>query len=587
MDWKDNDEQAAFRTEVQDVIQTKLPSRYENGGDWEVDRVHEDPAARQAASDWADALSDKGWVAPAWPKEYGGAGLSPMEQFIFKQEMALANAPGVGGQGVSQLGPTLIVHGTEEQKKEHLPKILSGEVNWRQGYSEPGSGSDLASLQTRAVRDGDDFVINGQKIWTSGAHRADWLYALVRTDPEAPKHRGISFLILDKDTPGITIRPLIDMSWRHHFNEVFFEDVRVPASNLIGEENRGWYVGMTLLDFERSNITGAITSRRSIRSLLEYLDTDEGAAKANVTPSVRTAIADRYVETEVMFNFSLRIITMQEKGLVPMDAPYVAASRGGTKALRVFREHDEEREQLYTSRFAVPGAEKKVKKKLEKKPDLVVMISASRKERECVHCKAKVYKGTFFLMEDDGMVCLECADMDHLLFLPSGDAALTRRSRKYSSLCAVVVEFSRSRGRYERQGLLVTEEAVNQAEEECIKDADQRAARREERRARVAQEDEAYARDVEDALSVWYPNCPAEEIQSIAYHTTVRGSGRVGRSSAARELLRDMFKLAVIAHIRHQHTNYDELLMSGVPREEARMSIHNEVNEILRRWQGE
>ncbi|HJM75078.1 MAG TPA: acyl-CoA dehydrogenase family protein [Dehalococcoidia bacterium] len=317
MDWKDNDEQAAFRTEVQDVIQTKLPSRYENGGDWEVDRVHEDPAARQAASDWADALSDKGWVAPAWPKEYGGAGLSPMEQFIFKQEMALANAPGVGGQGVSQLGPTLIVHGTEEQKKEHLPKILSGEVNWRQGYSEPGSGSDLASLQTRAVRDGDDFVINGQKIWTSGAHRADWLYALVRTDPEAPKHRGISFLILDKDTPGITIRPLIDMSWRHHFNEVFFEDVRVPASNLIGEENRGWYVGMTLLDFERSNITGAITSRRSIRSLLEYLDTDEGAAKANVTPSVRTAIADRYVETEVMFNFSFRIISMQNANQIP------------------------------------------------------------------------------------------------------------------------------------------------------------------------------------------------------------------------------------------------------------------------------
>jgi alkylation response protein AidB-like acyl-CoA dehydrogenase len=211
----------------------------------------------------------------------------------------------------------LIVHGTEEQKKEHLPRILSGEVNWRQGYSEPGSGSDLASLQTRAVRDGDDFVINGQKIWTSGAHRADWLYALVRTDPEAPKHRGISFLILDKDTPGITIRPLIDMSWRHHFNEVFFEDVRVPASNLIGEENRGWYVGMTLLDFERSNITGAITSRRSIRSLLEYLDTDEGAEKANVTPPVRTAIADRYVETEVMFNFSFRIISMQNANQIP------------------------------------------------------------------------------------------------------------------------------------------------------------------------------------------------------------------------------------------------------------------------------
>ncbi len=317
MDWNDNDEQAAFRAEVQDVIQTKLPARYENGGDWEIDRVDEREEVRQAANDWAAALSEKGWVAPAWPKEYGGAGLSPMEQFIFKAEMALANAPGVGGQGVSQLGPTLIVHGTEEQKAEHLPKILSGEVNWRQGYSEPGAGSDLASLQTRAVRDGDDFVINGQKIWTSGAHRADYLYALVRTDADAPKHRGISFMILDKNTPGLTVRPLIDMSWRHHFNETFFEDVRVPSKNLVGEENRGWYVGMTLLDFERSNITGAITSRRTINTLLDYLGSEEGEAKSNVTESVRGAIADRYIETEVMFNFSFRIISMQNANQIP------------------------------------------------------------------------------------------------------------------------------------------------------------------------------------------------------------------------------------------------------------------------------
>ncbi|HJM89619.1 MAG TPA: acyl-CoA dehydrogenase family protein [Dehalococcoidia bacterium] len=317
MDWNDNDEQAAFRAEVQGVIQTKLPARYENGGDWEIDRVDEREEVRQAANDWAAALSEKGWVAPAWPKEYGGAGLSPMEQFIFKAEMALANAPGVGGQGVSQLGPTLIVHGTEEQKAEHLPKILSGEVNWRQGYSEPGAGSDLASLQTRAVRDGDDFVINGQKIWTSGAHRADYLYALVRTDADAPKHRGISFMILDKNTPGLTVRPLIDMSWRHHFNETFFEDVRVPSKNLVGEENRGWYVGMTLLDFERSNITGAISSRRSINTLLDYLGSEEGEAKSNVTESVRGAIADRYIETEVMFNFSFRIISMQNANQIP------------------------------------------------------------------------------------------------------------------------------------------------------------------------------------------------------------------------------------------------------------------------------
>jgi hypothetical protein len=270
-----------------------------------------------------------------------------------------------------------------------------------------------------------------------------------------------------------------------------------------------------------------------------------------------------------------------------MDSPYVVASMGGTKKLQVFSEYDEDLERCFTRRFAAPGAEKKVKKKLEKKPDLVVMISASRKERECVHCKGEVHKGTFFLMEDDGMVCLECADMDHLVFLPSGDAALTRRSRKYSPLCAVVVEFSRSRGRHERQGLLVAEEALHRAEEECIKDADQRAARREERRVRVATEDVGYARDVEDALSVWYPKCPAEDIQSIAYHTTVRGSGRVGRSSAAKDLDPEAFRLAVIAHIRHQHTNYDELLMTGVPREEARRSVRDKVDEILRAWQGE
>ncbi|MDP6607050.1 MAG: acyl-CoA dehydrogenase family protein [Dehalococcoidia bacterium] len=154
-------------------------------------------------------------------------------------------------------------------------------------------------------------------MWTTGAHRADWLYALVRTDPDAPKHRGISFLILDKNSPGITIRPLIDMSWRHHFNEVFFEDVRVPATNLVGEENRGWYVGMTLLDFERSNITGAISSRRSINSLLDYIATEDGAAKADLRPSVRAEIAERYIETEVMFNFSFRIISMQAANQIP------------------------------------------------------------------------------------------------------------------------------------------------------------------------------------------------------------------------------------------------------------------------------
>ena len=317
MDWSDSAEQAAFRTKVQSVID-QMPARYKaEGGDWERDRNNEDPSRQNDAKEWTAALAKEGWVAPHWPKEYGGAGLSPMEQFIFKMEMARADAPSVGGQGVSQLGPTLIVHGTEEQKAEHLPKILSGEVDWRQGYSEPGAGSDLASLQTRAIRDGDEYVVNGQKIWTSLAHLADWLYVLARTDPDAPKHRGISFLLMDKHTPGISIRPLIDMGNRHHFNETFFEDVRVPVSNRVGEENRGWYVGMTLLDFERSNITGAVSSRRTLDELRKYLKTDEGKNRAPGYEQNRLNVAERYIETDVMFNFSFRIISMQDRGLIP------------------------------------------------------------------------------------------------------------------------------------------------------------------------------------------------------------------------------------------------------------------------------
>ncbi len=327
MDWSDTAEQAAFRGEVRSMIGERLPERYRalaqemHSGErvWQFDRSSDEAEVRESAVEWAEALSERGWVAPHWPEQYGGAGLSPMEQFIFNQEMAEAGAPGVGGSGVSLLGPTLIVHGTDEQKAEHLPKILSGEVAWAQGYSEPAAGSDLASLQTRAVRDGDDFVLNGQKIWTSGAHAAESLFALVRTDPDAPKHRGISFVMMSMSTPGITVRPLIDMGWKHYFNETFFEDVRVPVENLVGEENRGWYVGMTLLDFERSNISGAVGARRTLRKLIDYLGSEEGGARSRVGESklLRGELADRYIETAVMYQFSLRVISMQNAGLLP------------------------------------------------------------------------------------------------------------------------------------------------------------------------------------------------------------------------------------------------------------------------------
>jgi len=210
------------------------------------------------------------------------------------------------------------VHGSDEQKAEHLPRILNGEVAWAQGYSEPGAGSDLASLQTRALRDGDEYVINGQKIWTSGAHFADWLFTLVRTNPDAPKHRGISFLMLDINSPGVTVRPIIDMGWNHPFNETFFEDVKVPVTNRIGEEDRGWYVGMTLLDFERSGISDAISYRRGQKDLRDFLTSSGGEQFTRQDFSVvRKELADRAVETEVLFNFAFRIVSIQDSGMVP------------------------------------------------------------------------------------------------------------------------------------------------------------------------------------------------------------------------------------------------------------------------------
>ena len=262
-------------------------------------------------------LAERGWIAPAWPKEYGGLGASIYEQMVFNEEFGYWGAPDTGtrGFGVGMIGPTLIIHGNEEQKKNYLPRITSGEHIWCQGYSEPGAGSDLAALQTRAVRDGDDYVINGQKIWTSGGHRANQMFCLVRTDPEAPKHRGISFLLIDDimNTPGLTIRPLINMANRHHFNEVFFEDVRVPARNMIGEENRGWYVGMTLLDFERSGIGTTAGQKRTLENLVKNLREGDKTRRERY----RTRVADLVVANNVGRFLGYRIGYIQASGMVP------------------------------------------------------------------------------------------------------------------------------------------------------------------------------------------------------------------------------------------------------------------------------
>jgi alkylation response protein AidB-like acyl-CoA dehydrogenase len=278
MEYRFSPEEEAFRHEVRAFLRRELPPGYIGPatlGDEEDAALH-----RRMQR----LLAQRGWLTIGWPREYGGQGASPILQTIFTEEVAYHRSPGVDTAGVKMLGPTLMLWGSEEQKRAFLPPIARGEVNWCQGYSEPGSGSDLASLQTRAVADGDDFVITGSKIWTSRAHRADWMFLLARTNPEAPKHRGITFFLVDMRTPGITIRPIINMAGVHHFNQVFFDNVRVPKKQVVGEVDRGWYVAVTLLDFERSGVEYPAQARRYVEELAHYAREAHGGRMA-ATPA--------------------------------------------------------------------------------------------------------------------------------------------------------------------------------------------------------------------------------------------------------------------------------------------------------------
>ena len=313
MDFGWSDRERAFREEVRAFVGSRWSGLTpdETEGD--------DAEASRRARAYERALNERGWLTMAWPEEYGGLGAPHFDQLIFAEESAAVGAP-AGGQSVQMVGPLLMIHGAEEQKREHLPKIASGEAMWCQGFSEPGAGSDLASLQTRAVRDGDEYVINGQKIWTSGARHADWIHILARTDPDAPKHRGITYFMLDMRTPGISVRPLVQMHGAQNFNETFFEDVRVPAANVIGREHRGWYAATTTLDFERSGVQRYANAKRELEKLIAYAKRPHGRApgvRIADDPLARAAIAQQYVETEVARCLSYRVAWMQSRGLVP------------------------------------------------------------------------------------------------------------------------------------------------------------------------------------------------------------------------------------------------------------------------------
>jgi acyl-CoA dehydrogenase len=233
-----------------------------------------DPEARA----WLDAMASRGWTAPSWPRAYGGGGLTHDETAVLREEMKrLGCRPPIKSLGIWMLGPALLKYGSEEQKLEHIPKIARGEIRWCQGYSEPGAGSDLAGLRLPAVRDGDDYVLDGRKIWTSHANLSDWMFCLVRTDPAAPKHSGISFLLVDMTSPGLSVRPIPLISGASPFCETLFEGVRVPARNLVGEVNRGWEVAKVVLEHERSLISEMRDARSSEGDSLEDVARTYGA----------------------------------------------------------------------------------------------------------------------------------------------------------------------------------------------------------------------------------------------------------------------------------------------------------------------
>jgi alkylation response protein AidB-like acyl-CoA dehydrogenase len=299
---RDSPDEASFRTEVRTWLEANLPAALRG-------RTNRPPPAELMP--WYQTLSRKGWIAPHWPKQRGGMGATLNEQIILTEELARVGAPQLPAQGLNHIGPILIEFGTEAQKARHLPPIIAGTVIWAQGYSEPGAGSDLASLATRASLEGDHFVVNGQKIWTTWAHYSDWMFALVRTDPQAqPRHAGISFLLLDLHSPGITVRPIRTIAGDDEFSEVFFDNVVVPVENLVGKLNEGWRIANALLGHERlgtSNPQYALIGLDRIKSMAR-------ASGAMADPAFRDRLAAASINVtalSALFSHAVELTNLQ------------------------------------------------------------------------------------------------------------------------------------------------------------------------------------------------------------------------------------------------------------------------------------
>lgn len=316
MDLEYSAEEIAFRDEVRQFLAENLPPEIAA----KVDAAEE--LEKQDMVRWHGILNEKGWLAATWPVEYGGTGWSTVERHIFSEECALHNAPRLVPFGLSMLGPVLIKFGTEEQKREILPRILDGRDWWCQGFSEPGAGSDLASMTTRAVRDGDDYVVNGQKTWTTLGQYANKIFCLVRTGTGGKPQEGISFLNVDLDTPGVEMRPIRLIDGGHEVNEVFFTDARVPAANLVGEENAGWTIAKYLLTHERTNIAGIGFSMKDLeryRRMASSMTRD--GRKLSEHPIHAAALAELEADLEALQISNLRMLANARDGAAsPIDS---------------------------------------------------------------------------------------------------------------------------------------------------------------------------------------------------------------------------------------------------------------------------
>ena len=317
MDFTLTPEQEAFRQRVRAWLEASIPREWRAVRNPDIPRAEAFDMLRR----WQRQLYDAGFIGLTWPREAGGAGLTFLEEMVLHQEMALAKAPPILNiLGVGMAGPTIIAYGTDEQKKRYPPKILSGEEIWCQGYSEPDAGSDLASLQTRAVKDGDTWVINGQKVWTSLAHIADWMMLLARTDPDAPRHKGITYFLLDMHAPGVTVKPLKQITGDDEFNEVFFDSVRVHESQVLGGVNNGWAVGLTTLMYERLALGFGLQVRLRIAldgliDLARRMEKDGRVITKD--PVMRQKLAQLWIDTESLKYTGARAVTKLLRGELP------------------------------------------------------------------------------------------------------------------------------------------------------------------------------------------------------------------------------------------------------------------------------